>query len=82
MEVLGKSTLASKKTRLDFSGPDVFLTHKFVLKNTLEDLFPKQKVWRNSVPVFTLVDQNLTVIDPRLPHSTDEILKRIKSVSN
>ncbi|WP_423149485.1 thioredoxin-like domain-containing protein [Rubrolithibacter danxiaensis] len=78
-KVLGKSSLSADKYKLAFSGPDVYLAHKVVLKQTLEDLFPNDKVWRNGVPVFVLVNKDMKVLDPKLSTKLAELKDKIKT---
>ncbi len=78
--IMDRSALKSQKFRLAFSAPDMYLTHKLVLKNTLETLFPNSSVWNNSVPVFVLVDKNLNVLIPKIPSEIEEAITALKNV--
>jgi thiol-disulfide isomerase/thioredoxin len=74
-EIITQSKLRSSNFRLEFTGPDIYLIHKIVLKNILENLFPHDIVWRNSVPVFTLVNKDHKVIIPHISTHLDKALK-------
>lgn len=79
-DILSTSRLTSKKLKLDFTGPDIYLNHKFALKNTLEKLFVNEKVWRNSVPVFALVNKRGEVVNAHLPKDLDKLLAILNNV--
>lgn len=74
-KIINSSGLKSRGFRLSFMGPDMSLTHKMVLEDTLEELFPDKKVWRNSVPVFIMVDNKMEVIRYRMPTQLEDALK-------
>ena len=73
-EISEVAGLKANNLKLGFIGPDLYLNHKRVLENALEDLFQDQKVWRNSVPVFILVNRSGHVIDAKLPKDIQHLI--------
>jgi hypothetical protein len=78
--LVAESGLKTTPYHLDFLGPDTWLLQKNNLKNTFTELFPNDKIWNNSIPVFILVDKNLKVIDVKLPRELPELKNRIKQL--
>ena len=72
-EIRSKSTLKSPPYRLKFFGPDIWLSHKAAIKSSLEELFPDQQIWNNSVPVFLLTNENQKVLYKKLPSSLEHL---------
>lgn len=73
--------LNAQSLRLEFFGPDIFVNHKLALKNTLEELFPEENVWKNSVPVFVLADRDAKVIQPDLPSKLEKLKHLLQTES-
>ena len=73
--LISATALKENSYLLNFTGPDKGVFQNLGIQFLLEKSFPNDEIFTRAIPVFFLVDRNGQVLNNKLPHSYDEVIR-------
>jgi thiol-disulfide isomerase/thioredoxin len=73
--LVSATALKGNSYLLNFTGPDKGVFQNLGIQFLLERSFPNDEIFTRAIPVFFLVDRNGKILNKKLPHDYDEVIR-------